>query len=1024
MAMKDRKWLSVTPDSTDGEHSRKQVVSSDLRTILRMDVDEAGTGCTRVHFELPGLWHDSFDHSGSSYDLLETDEGGYMQVEGSPRIPQEGLFIAIPENAIITAVKVVGKTEVPLDGQFLILPAPKPVFEGQPVEHKPDPAVYGKDQAFPGKDIEDLGVKRVAGHKVAHVMVFLSQYRPLSRSVVALKSIDIEVHYETKAGMDSEVARHGKMGSPVEKLILDLDTTVHGPPKGMQAMDASLKDPATAADFVIITTDDLKSSFATFAAIKTFKHKVKIVTLAEIKAEFPAPSDDVCIRNFLVFATESWVLPPRTVILGGNIDKIPTHMQSHQGENIPSDHFFADLRGDICPDLTLSRFPASNPADMQKLCETAAYYNRHGGDWRKKVMLTTFDRADYNQCKDEIATTIGTNLAVTKRYDGQATKQQVIDTINLGLAFVNYRGHGSQTEWQASNGLKKTDIPGLNNGDMTPQVLSIACLNNSLDFAGGYFGQSWMVNQKAVSFLSASRPSYTDVNHKFDKYLWDGIINQGFGQIGDIFTWGTTKLWQNNPDESSKHNIYMYLLLGDPTADYKEVVMPTETKVGFVMMLDSSGTMHDATPMVKIDAKAFVRQAMAGDQFGINQFNNNATWIYPGGATPQIATVGEDLLATKDAAQAIENLVQANPMSCMTDLGDAVALGNAMIGQATTDVKAFVILSDGMWNKGPNPSTILGNNPPIFVAGLGPYLQKEMFDPLLAKNPKSKFYWQPNAYQMMLVFDEIRSLPTDVGLMSNALSSYQGADYVIIPSVVSADSEVAQFAVVWSDSRFHYTSDTPNGYNVNVALIDPSGKTLATQPSIAEPGYCIFNLPSVQPGTWRTLVQYSVPQPAWGTHAGFQFNTVANLEVVAPNVCKVGNPLRFTARLLDEGKPVEGLTIHAHVTRPSISLGGAISKYKRELEKIQPNPKLLEKGATEAIAKLAALRVAHLAKGDILAPVLQHAVMRPKANGVYEGCITETKEAGPYGIEITVTGTNPATKRSFSRNKRFAVLVG
>lgn len=576
MARERRKWVAMIPTAKEGSTSEKRVISSDQRNILMTATNEAGAGSTRIHYELPGLWQDELSYGGNQYDILEIDDGGFMQVEGAPRLPQEGLFIAIPENAVLKGVRTIGKDSRELPGKFLILPAAKPVFEGQEVVYRPDPAVYEQDAAFPGNDIESYGVKRVAGHKVVHVVIHLLQYHPKSRSVTALKSIDIEVQYETVAGMDAEVKRRGRLQSPVEKLILDLDTTTYEE-QPRKARDANLKDPSIQADFLIITTDELKNSFDNFAAIKMFKHKVKTSTLAEIKAEFPAASDDVSIRDFLIYATQSWAVPPVSVVLGGNIGEIPTHMQNHAGENIPSDHFYADLKGDICPDISVSRFPASTAADMTKLCDTAASYNRYGGDWRKQVMLTTFNRADYNQCKDDVAGIIGNDLTVIKCYDGQATKQQVADTINQGLAIVNYRGHGSETEWQASNGLTNADIPNLNNGDMMPQVLSIACLNNSLDFAGSYFGQTWMLNQKAITFLGASRPSYTDVNHKFDKYLWNAIITQGLRQAGQVFNWGTTQLYLNNPDDSTVHNIYMYLLLGDPTADYQEVAVPTET---------------------------------------------------------------------------------------------------------------------------------------------------------------------------------------------------------------------------------------------------------------------------------------------------------------------------------------------------------------------------------------------------------------------------------------------------------------
>ncbi len=1028
--MKQKKWVSLTSKVAEGEPSKKRVSSSEFMSIYNKSVDERGVGSTKVVFELSGFWQEGLSFQQTDFDVITTADSAFMQQVGYPALPQEGIYVAIPDNSEFKEFRVIGKKGNDLTDKYYILPAPKPVFEGEEIEYIPLKEAYNSDNLFPGKVAEYMGTKTISGKKVVHIMLYPFQYRAKSQTVSALSTIEVEVLYETVPGMDSRDVSRKTMPAYLRNLILDSDSIpggtdisdAHGKAKkgkGLRLDAGILKNPANRADFVIITVDNLKDSFAAFETVKKAKHETMIVTKNQIMAEFPDPNEDVAIRNFLVYATTSWALPPQYVVLGGNIDIIPTHMISHAGVNIPSDHYYADLTGDICPDIQVSRFPASNAADMTKICDVAANYNRHYADWRKNVLLTTYNRDDYNQCKNEIATTIGNSLNVIKKYDGVAPKQEVINTINAGVGFANYRGHGSETRWQAGNGLTNADIPGLGNVNKSPQVLSIACLNNSLD-TPGYFGSTWMVNQKAVTFLGASRPSYTTTNHSFDKYLWDGIVNQHLEAAGDIFNWGTVKLFQNVPGENTKHNIYMYLLLGDPTANYKETIMPTETTVGFVLMLDTSGTMQDATSIVKIDAKAFVRESRAKDQFGVNQFNDNASWVYP--ANGNIVTVSPSLAETDAAAQKIESaIVKTNKM---TNLGNALQLGNSMIAQATTDQKAFVILSDGMWNQGPNPSTILGNTPPIFVAGLGPYLQKSMFQPLLDKNPNSRYYHQPNAWEMMQVFNDIRALPLDVSLMANRLDTYNGSDYKIIDSYVAADSDEAQFVVVWSDNRFKYTSGNPSGYNINVQLIDPNGKTSGIKPVITDGGYCIFNVSNIQPGMWRTLVQYGVPSQVYGTTGSFQLRTQVTLEVVAPSVHALGKPLSFLAKVLDEGQPVEGVVVSARIKAPVISVQNALTKYKKQLLRVKPDVTFLKHGFSDDYSKLHALRINQLQKIDILPVRSEYQTLKPTKDGFYQGVIRDTKQAGSYTVEIMVKGINSKTKKSFSRVKLFSTLVG
>jgi hypothetical protein len=436
-------------------------------------------------------------------------------------------------------------------------------------------------------------------------------------------------------------------------------------------------------------------------------------------------------------------------------------------------------------------------------------------------------------------------------------------------------------------------------------------------------------------------------------------------------------------------------------------------------MLDISGSMQSAMGIVKIDGKAFIRSARPNDQIGVVAFTDTSSIIYSNNG--QLATVSQSLAETALAAQAIEQLTTGN----MTNIGQAIQQGYQLMANAVSqNVPAFVLLSDGMSNVGPNPNTVMGSTPPLYVAALGQYVSRSYFQTMLAQNANSFYVHQPNAYQMIQMFNTIRAKPADAGLTSNALAAYSGSDYQLQPNLIVGDSDEAQINAVWSDPNYYYTNGNPSGFAINVVLIDPNGNTSPLQPVITDAGYCIFNIANPQPGTWQALIQYAVPNPIWGNTAGFEFDTQVNLRVDAPKTLKAGDALRATAHVLDEGKVVEGLTIHAVVTRPSISVANAIVKHRKALAKVQPDANLLEGGASEDIAKLETHRRSQMKHGDLLRVVPSHVILDPQPDGTHLLTFGHTAEAGSYDVKLTVEGQNPVTKKRFSRTDMFSTLVG
>lgn len=446
--------------------------------------------------------------------------------------------------------------------------------------------------------------------------------------------------------------------------------------------------------------------------------------------------------------------------------------------------------------------------------------------------------------------------------------------------------------------------------------------------------------------------------------------------------------------------------------------MSDAKKLGFIMMLDLSTSMTEVLPMVKIDSKAFVRCGQVGDQFGVNAYGNSAWWVYPEGKNPKIATITEGLKETEKAIAAIENL---NVNGC-TNIGAAIQLGNQMISQASTPLKAFVLLSDGCHNSGPDPSSVLGEEPPIYIAALG-RIRKNYFYKLIEKNGKSRLYNKPNAYEMMLMYNYILSDSDDLNLTMNSLKDYRiGSDYYLEKFTISEDDNDVQLSVVWSDKKYKYTSDTPSGTNINIVLIDPDEKTTDIKPDIAEDGYCIYNLKNVKPGEWKFLIQYSVTESIGGTAGGFEAHTSVKTNLLLPAYAAREKEVKFTVQALRDKKQLDGLTVNTHISRPAYSLDEVMNRFEKELKDIDVDDETEDNEFT----RLKLLQEKKLKNENVDILPVKHSVGRifPDRDGNYSMSLDHTEMEGVYTVDVEITGTDPVTKRPFKSMKSGSVLVG
>lgn len=438
--------------------------------------------------------------------------------------------------------------------------------------------------------------------------------------------------------------------------------------------------------------------------------------------------------------------------------------------------------------------------------------------------------------------------------------------------------------------------------------------------------------------------------------------------------------------------------------------------LGFVTMLDVSTSMREALDMVKIDAKAFIHAASPGDRFAVNAFSSQAFWVYPTESPPRLSDISCDLYELLQATREIEKLKVIG----VTNIGEAIRLGNQVIRDAGTDLQAFVLLSDGAHNTGPRPATVLGSEPPLYVAGLGD-AKGSYFAELLQKNPKSTFYYQPQADRMAEIFHQIKADAGESLLLLNDFSAYRaGSDYLLREFTVASKENDTQLIIVWSDKAYRYVETTtfPDSHSINIVLIDPHGVHTAAKSSVAGDGYCVYNLGHIEPGRWKVLFQYKIEKAIRGTLGVFDRAPRALPQVTAPAVCAVGEELRIQVRL--SGLPLTNPSVEADISRPLITWREALEKYRNEL----PQATGME-DAEEESYRLSLLRARLLRERgfDILERERRYRALAPAGEGCYVLAAETPERPGIYTYRLNIRGMDGETGLPFSCVKTAAVIV-
>lgn len=238
--------------------------------------------------------------------------------------------------------------------------------------------------------------------------------------------------------------------------------------------------------------------------------------------------DPAAIRLFLQYVAHRWQKVPHTVVLVGdgtvdplnytksgaaNVNHIPPYLaevDAYLGESA-CESCYVRLDGknplaDAAPDMTIGRISVRTPFELTNYINKIRTYERQPlVRWTNQHIVASDNPdsgGDFPYFANAVQTSVHLRGMNAKRfyYDpasasnyrgtriGSATtlRNNFLSAINTGAALVSYVGHANHFQWASTDFMVSTpylmniwDVDGLNNGVMTPIMVSMACLSSA-----------------------------------------------------------------------------------------------------------------------------------------------------------------------------------------------------------------------------------------------------------------------------------------------------------------------------------------------------------------------------------------------------------------------------------------------------------------------------------------------------------------------------------------------------------------
>ena len=462
-------WVSIDINSISNSKPNVQLISDDI------------TG-TVIKIELPGFQIDEFITEGKTYHSINLGSEAITTEVGLPEIPHLAKVLAIPNQGTVS-VEVLETSNPQIIKGINIPPARESWIEWKPeTQYLENEELYSSSNLYPQEivRVEDPAVFR--DFRIARVSIFPIRYSPAKQEIEVYSSITIRVNYGSGIGINPKLSPKKQIAPSFDKLyksfIFNYDEVFqreyYGDELGFDVM-------------LCIMPDVLEPDFQTYAA---WKHKtgtyIHVTKFSEIGANENNPT---AVKNHILDAYNNWANPPTHVLIVGDDGVAPVKYVTMDGWTFVNENYFVELEGnDYFPEMMIGRFTNQGDYRMRVMINKFIDYEKNpyiaDPDWFRKG-LTCSNNAYISQINTKrfaagkMLQEGGNFISVDSMYNGYPCPGNVSDIVNMineGRSYLNYRGEGWSSGWNASCfHFSTSDVSSINNGQKLTFVTSIGC---------------------------------------------------------------------------------------------------------------------------------------------------------------------------------------------------------------------------------------------------------------------------------------------------------------------------------------------------------------------------------------------------------------------------------------------------------------------------------------------------------------------------------------------------------------------
>ena len=518
--------------------------------------------------------------NGYTGDVIQGGTGISLPAnEGEPNLPSFSRFVAIPNGA--NAHIEMGYRSMTTIANVDLLPAAPIKFDtdDSPNTYEKNLSIYNRNAFFPEQLVTISEPFSLRGVQTVAITVAPYQYNPVTKELRVYDDMQFDVRFDGGNGEFGDTRLRSPYWDPI--LMQNLANYNQLPTIDYEArMQEWVNNRPTGCEYLIVIPNN--EGFRQYAEqLRDFRIQQGILTEVKSLSDMGCTTTNE-MKSYFHNAYNTWDIPPVAVLLLGDHNTnmsvgIPAEYTYHSQNygNCITDNGYADVTGDLLPEMAFSRLVAANVNEAQMMVSKQLEYEytnpnldassyEHpitalgwqterwfqicsevvGGYWRNQGKDPVRINAIYsgypgnqwssNQNTYMVVNYFGPNglgyiPATPSELGGWTggTAAQVVNAVNSGCMLLQHRDHGYYQGWGEPD-FSNSHVTQMNNVGKMTFVNTINCQTGTFDHTPECLIEAFMrrtsggQNAGAVGCIGPTQTSYSFVN---DAYAW-GMYDQ------------------------------------------------------------------------------------------------------------------------------------------------------------------------------------------------------------------------------------------------------------------------------------------------------------------------------------------------------------------------------------------------------------------------------------------------------------------------------------------------------------------